>query len=267
MGQGPIWTLWLTWRAQIWDPNWSERSAEVLWWVGSRDSHSATNWCTPFVCILKFHNSRGMPLLLLWKGEHVTYPPIIWHLWRRLNENLKDICLPFCIITCCQLCHKPTGHLVKSEWFYGCKIYFFMSYVFMLDCLHCSAVSHAHLYLLYFGLFGFHLCASTYPSKVTHIVTLTISLAICWALSGLMDCPSVSVFGKLFLWGFLPALTSKLSFSCFCYCIKAFAISLTFWFCCSWSQGFDFFGPFYNLFTGDFTNVLISDVMALTFFQ
>ena len=55
------------------DPNWSERSVGVLWQMGVRDFPSATNRCTPFVFILKFHNSSRMPLFLLWESEHVTY--------------------------------------------------------------------------------------------------------------------------------------------------------------------------------------------------
>ena len=46
---------------------------------GGRDFPSATNRCTSLVFILKSHDSSRMPLFLLWKSEHVTYPAVIWH--------------------------------------------------------------------------------------------------------------------------------------------------------------------------------------------
>ena len=78
-------------------PSRCERHVGVLRQLGVGTFLQLPMGAPPFAFIQKFYNSSRIPLFLLWKSEHVTYPPVTWHLWRRLNQNLKDICLAFSI--------------------------------------------------------------------------------------------------------------------------------------------------------------------------
>ena len=97
---------------------------------GGRDFPSATNRYTPFVCILKFHNSSRMPLFLFWKSEHVKYPPIMAFMKETESKFKRHVyCSVF--ITSCQLCHKNIDFLVKV---------IYVKYVYSASCLMFDAI-------------------------------------------------------------------------------------------------------------------------------
>ena len=80
---------------------------------GGKEFPSATNRCTPFVFILRFHNSSRMPLFLLWIKVKMWHVHLLYGIYEGdQNQNFKSHVYHSVFITCCQLRHKPTGFLV-----------------------------------------------------------------------------------------------------------------------------------------------------------